>query len=118
MFKFRTKGNYKKTTRDLDKMKNVDVSSTLAKYGQIGVDRLAKATPVLTGETANAWDYKVVKTKKGYKLIFTNSHKSGEYKVVILIIHGHVTKSGTWIEGNDFVTPIADQLCEEIKSDI
>lgn len=118
MFKIHTSGSYKNTTRSLEKMKNMDVSPVLDKYGRIGVERLSKATPVNTGETADSWEYDVVKTNKGYKLIFSNTHRSGEYKVVILIIHGHITTRGTWIEGNDFVTPIANELCEEIKSEL
>ncbi len=118
MISFKTRGNYNKTKKHLNDLKNIDISSILDKYGRLGVRRFKDATPVRTGLTSESWDYHIEKTKHGQKLVFTNSNIQDECHVVILIRYGHVTSSGTWIEGNDFISPILNELCEEIKSEM
>lgn len=120
MFRFRTHGNYNKIKKELKIKKDIDTTYLLNKYGRIGVERLASATPVRTGLTRDSWKYTVTDTKKGQKLIFYNTNRGTdtETSVVILLIHGHVTREGGWIEGNDFVSPIIDDICEEIKTEL
>lgn len=115
-----SRGDYSKTIRSLNNLKNgQDVLSVLDKYGQIGVEYLSKATPVLTGLTADSWYYKISENQNDvYTLEFCNSNRSDGYLVVLFIRNGHVTKSGTWVEGNDFVTPILNDIAMQIQSEI
>lgn len=114
-----SKGNYRQTINYLkDAQKDADTPSVLDKYGQIGVERLSKATPVLTGKTADSWEYDIVKTNSGYKINFYNTNQNEGYHIVILLQYGHVTSEGTWVEGNDFVSPIIKQLCDEMTEEI
>ena len=119
MLRLTSRGDYSKTLQYLKHVDhNMDIPSTLDKYGQIGVDRLSKATPVESGETANSWGYYIEDTKNGYKLCFTNTHTKNDYHIVVLIRYGHVTVGGTWVEGNDFVTPVISDLCSELRDNI
>ena len=120
MIRFKTWGSYRGIKRQLKVMKDVDVTPILDKYGRIGVERLASATPVRTGQTRDSWRYRLESNRKGKKLVFYNTNKEADMTapVVILLIHGHISVEGTWIEGHDFVTEIIEELCNEIKAEI
>lgn len=118
MIRYSTTGNYRQIITDLTEMKNMDVVSLLDRYGRIGVRRLSRATPTNTGELADSWGYYIEPTQRGQKLVFYNTKENDGYKIAILVINGHVTKDGTWVEGNDFVSPIIDDICVEINSEI
>lgn len=119
MIRFDSRGDYKKTIHYLRHIEsNMDVTSVLDKYGQIGVERLSKATPVLTGKTAESWEYDIKESKNGYKINFYNTNQNNGYHIVILLQHGHVTSEGRWVEGNDFVSPVIKELCEEMTAEL
>lgn len=119
MIRFSSKGEYKDTINYLRHIEsNVDVASVLDKYGQIGVERLSKATPVRSGVTAESWRYSIERNNKGYKINFYNINQNDGYHVVVLLMHGHVTSEGRWVEPNDFVTPVINQLCAELQAEI
>lgn len=117
--KITSKGEYKSTLRSLKQLKNgQDALSVLDKYGQIGVEYLSRATPIRTGVTADSWYYQIKENQNGvYSLEFCNSNRSDGYLVAILIKNGHVTQSGTWVEGNDFISPIINEIAEAIQSE-
>lgn len=118
MFKLYSRGDYRQTINYLKHIDhNVDISSALDKYGQMGVERLSEATPVDSGETRDSWEYDIIQTKSGYKLNFYNTNEHDGYHIVVLIRYGHVTVDGRWIEGNDFVEPIITQLCDELQAE-
>lgn len=113
------KGEY---TSSIKKLKNAllnrDVKYIMDKYGRIGVERLSAATPVRTGLTASSWTYRVESLNDGtYKLSFNNTNRSEGIPVVVLLRYGHVTSTGGWVEGNDFVQPIIDQLALELQEE-
>lgn len=118
MFKYSMQGGYNHIISDLKDLKDMDVQSLLERYGKIGVKKLAANTPVQSGELADAWGYYIEPTNKGQKLVFYNTKTHNGYKVAILVINGHVTKDGGWVEGNDFVSPIINDMCDEIKSEL
>lgn len=120
MIRIKTWGSYKKIKKELRVMKDMDVTPILYKYGQIGVKKLADATPVRSGKTRDSWEFRISPSKRGKRLIFYNTNVDDDctVSVAILLIHGHVSVEGTWIEGHDFVTDIINELCIEIKSEI
>lgn len=120
MIRFKTWGSYRGIKRQLKVMKDIDVTPILDKYGRIGVERLKDATPVRTGLTRDSWNYRLDSSKKGKRLIFYNTNREDDMTapVVILLIHGHISVEGTWIEGHDFVSDIIEELCNEIKEEI
>ena len=119
------KGDFKKTFKFLRVMKEKRFLKNLDKYGQMGVDALAAATPKRTGLTAESWTYDI--TDNGEQLIIswnnTNVQK-GYYNVALMIQYGHGTGTGGWVEGIDYINPalkpvfdkIADAVWMEVKN--
>lgn len=121
---FEAKGSWKKTADFLHKMLRRDTMSIFHKYGKIGVVNLMQATPKDTGTTSLSWDYKIVKDKDNYRLVWTNSNFSEGIPVAILIQYGHGTRGGTFVEGIDYINPalksvfedMAEELWKEVKN--
>lgn len=105
----------------LNNKKNVIVN-TLNKYGKNGVESLTRATPVDTGKTASSWRYEIREKNGTFELVWLNSNRNDGVLIVALIKYGHATASGSWIEGEDFITPamrnILKQLVNEIKTEV
>lgn len=111
----KSSGDFKKTIKFLEFIRNRKIESILDEYGQRGVDVLSKATPVRTGETAGSWYYVKEVTSGRISLEWRNSKKGSDGKtpVVILIINGHGTRTGGYVPPNDFVTPIMEEIFNE-----
>lgn len=90
----------------------------LESFGREGLETLQEATPKRTGKTAKSWSYKVESRKGSYSLSFQNDNLFRGVPVVVLIVYGHATPSGRWIEGRDFVTPVVDPLFEKLQKQI
>ena len=119
------KGDFKKTFKFLRAMKEKRFLKNLDKYGQIGVDALAAATPKRTGLTAESWTYDI--TDNGEQLIISWNNtnvQNGYYNVALMIQYGHGTGTGGWVEGIDYINPalkpvfdkIADAVWMEVKN--
>jgi hypothetical protein len=63
------KGSFDKTERYLRQLKFERLLAVLDKYGSRGVEALAAATPVDSGETANSWYYTTEQRKGYYSII-------------------------------------------------
>lgn len=125
MLGFTSSGDFKNTERFLKKAMDGDIFEGLERYGQQGVDALAKATPVDTGKTAASWGYRVIrsKTRPGIEWYNTNV-KDGGVNVAILIQYGHGTGTGGYVQGRDYINPglrplfdqIADNVWKQVKN--
>lgn len=115
---FTHKGNFVKTEDYLKSLLKKDYLAILNKYGQMGVEALAAATPVDTGLAANSWNYEIVNENGSTSLIWTNNDIEGGINVVLLIDKGHATKSGSWVPGvhfiDDAISPIIAQIAREV----
>ena len=112
-------GDFKKTTQFLNFIsKGNYLKKTLERYGKMGVDALASATPVDTGLTASSWGFEIEVSGGSVSLIWTNDRENekGRYKVniVYLLVNGHGTGTGGWVEGRDFITPAIEPVMKEI----
>ena len=111
------KGDFKKTFKFLRAMKEKRFLKNLDKYGQMGVDALAAATPKRTGLTAESWTYDI--TDNGEQLIIswnnTNVQK-GYYNVALMIQYGHGTGTGGWVEGIDYINPALKPVFDKIAN--
>lgn len=105
-------GDFKKTVKFLEFIRNMRIDSILDEYGQKGVDALSKATPVRTGETASSWYYIKEISSGRISLEWRNSKmgNDGKTPVVILIMNGHGTRTGGYVPPNDFVTPLMEEI--------
>ena len=83
----------------------------------MGVERLSEATPVESGETRDSWEYDIKPTKRGYKINFYNTNQHEGYHIVVLLRYGHITVDGRWVDGNDFVEPVIQELCAELREE-
>ena len=99
-------GDFSKTENFLKKLTKNDIVSKLKKYGELGVQALANATPRDTGKTAESWTYRIVHTPRSIKLEWLNTNTTKEgIPIVIFIQYGHVTRSGGYVQGRDFINP-------------
>lgn len=115
MIVVKQKGDFKHFENFSKKALRRDYLEILDEYCQRGVEALKAATPTDTGETADAWGYEIESDKKQTKVYFTNSHENNGVNVVILLIHGHATRGGTYVQGVDFVTPALQPVFEDIS---
>ena len=70
----RQKGDFKKSLTFFTHLRKWSVRSILEKYGALGVQRLADATPKATGKTAASWSYEIKMDKSGATLCWKNSN--------------------------------------------
>lgn len=98
---------------------NLGVYSKLDYYGRKGVEALKLATPKDSGKTAAAWDYSIEKTRHGFTINWTNSNftETG-VPIVLMLQHGHATKGGGFVEGNDFINQALDPIFKEIQQEL
>ena len=110
-------GAFDKTIDFLSGIKQRKWMKILKNYGELGVIALSEATPKRTGKTAASWSYDIDINKEGARLIFSNSNLSkgnGGPPVVVLLVYGHGTAGGGYVQPNDFVTPTMEPIFDEI----
>lgn len=118
MIEITSKGDFSKTEAFLKRAAtNKDIGIILHHYGQQGVNALAAATPVRTGQTAASWYYEVIQKAGSASIIWHNSNVAAGQPIVLLLQYGHGTGTGGYVQGRDFimpaVIPIFDQITEE-----
>lgn len=116
------KGDFKKLHQWLSKIDKNHYRKILEKYGQIGVDALAEATPKLTGKTAASWEYRIEETRGRYSLIWTNTNDNKHVNIAYILQHGHGTRTGGYVKGRDYmnpaIQPVMDQIAEKIWEEV
>lgn len=123
LVKFSQKGDFNKLTKFLNTVSKGDyLKKNLERYGQMGVEALAAATPVDTGVTAASWSFQVEVGNGTVSLIWTNSSNNKSISIVYLLVNGHGTGTGGWVEGRDFISPailpVMDSLIEKIWKEV
>ncbi len=89
----------------------------------MGVDALARATPVATSLTRNSWEYRIIKDRKNPGIEWYNTNVVNGVSVAILIQYGHGTGTGGYVTGRDYINPamlpvfdmIADEIWKKVK---
>lgn len=116
---FRHRGSFKKTEKFLKKAEKLDYWKRLERFGQLGVEALANATPIDSGLTANSWEYEITKTEDDCAIYWKNTNvEDGWYVVAIGLQHGHATGTGGWVEGIDYINPAIRPIFEQIAEDV
>lgn len=117
MIRITSKGDFNRTFRFLNKMEKFSVEKTLKKYGQMGVDALASATPIDSGVTANSWGYEIVTSKEGATIHWTNTNQNRGVYIAVILQYGHGTGTGGYVQGRDYINPairpVFDKIAEE-----
>ncbi len=115
MIKVRHKGNFNKFERLSNKVLRRDYLNILSDYAARGVKALKEATPSDSGDTANAWDYEIESGNGRTTIWFTNSHENDGVNVAILLIYGHATRNGSYVQGIDFVSPALEPIFRDLS---
>lgn len=122
MIRFRHKGDFKHTESFFKKAKEQSYLNTLKKYGQVGVDALASATPKETGKTAAAWGYEIERTAGGHSIFWTNSNENKGVNIAVILQYGHGTGTGGYVKGRDYINPairpVFDQIADEAWKEV
>lgn len=119
MIKVVSKGDFKKTKKFLGFVEKRRQFSSLNRYGKMGVDALADATPVDSGKTAQSWEYEIVERDGSLSIIWTNSNTTDRgIPIVVLLQYGHATKDGYFIQGVDFINPALKPIFDDIAESI
>lgn len=116
------KGDFKKSIKFLNTVAekvgaNSPIQKILERYGQLGVDALAAATPVDTGKTAASWTYEIEMTSDGYTITWLNTNVNKHVNIALILQYGHGTRNGGYVAGRDYINPaiqpIFDQMANE-----
>ena len=113
---FKHKGDFSNLTRFLERAKEAVHIGDLDKYGRDGVEALASATPVDSGETANSWYYDITNSNGSAKITFNNSNIQNGVPIAIILQYGHGTGTGGWVEGRDYINPAIQPIFDEIAN--
>lgn len=114
MISFRHKGNFRKTTRYLERVKEAIHLGYLDKYGKEGVAALSAMTPVDSGLTASSWYYKIENRTGSVKIVFYNSNIQNGVPIAVILQYGHGTRNGGWVQGRDYINPAIQPIFDEI----
>ena len=123
---FSSKGDFSKTIKFLNKVKNVKINNILSKYGEIGVNALSQATPKDSGVTSRSWNYKIEVNNDNASIVWYNTNVVKGVNIAVILQYGHGTRNGGWVEGIDYINPamkpifdkIADQVWKEVTNNV
>ena len=116
------KGDFKKTVKFLNTVAekvgaNSPIQRILERYGNLGVEALAAATPVDTGKTAASWTYEIEMTDESYTITWLNTNVNKHVNIALILQQGHGTRNGGYVAGRDYINPaiqpIFDQMANE-----
>lgn len=124
MVTFVHKGQFQQTNKFFKAVLDIHDEMILHKYGRMGVDALAAATPKRTGQTAASWSYEVSSTAGGKEIVWSNSNVNKYFHIAIGLQFGHGTGWGGYVSGIDYINPaiqplfeaMADELWNEVTS--
>lgn len=113
---YTSSGSWDRTEAWLRALIDSDIFALLDTYGQIGADALAANTPKDTGITAASWEYEIREEGDGYSITWINRERAGD-NLILMLIYGHGTGTGGYVQGYDFVTPTMEPIFEAIAQD-
>lgn len=112
------KGDWKATTKFLENALNVFDKTIFDKYGKMGVDALAAATPKDTGKTAASWTYKIRKSNSSVTLEWWNDNIVDGVPIALILQYGHSTGWGYYVQGRDYINPALKPVFDEISEKV
>lgn len=114
---FRQRGDYQKTDRFLHGLIEHHYEAKLEKYGKLGVEALAAATPKDTGKTASSWTYEIVEEDGRLSVNWHNTNVERGIKIAVILQYGHATRNGGWVEGVDYINPAMRPIFERMANE-
>ena len=116
------KGDFNNIERFFNRVLKRDYLNILSDYAQKGVEALREHTPVDSGLLADSWNYEIESANGKTTIWFTNDDIENGENVAILLLYGHGTRNGGYVEGVDYVSPaltpvfqhLADTMWREV----
>lgn len=116
------RGDFQKTDRFLHNLIGAHYERRLHRYGRLGVEALAAATPKDSGETASKWTYEIVQENGRLAVYWRNENVQNGVNIAVILQYGHATRNGGWVEGTDYINPairpIFDKMAEEAWKEV
>lgn len=116
------KGDFRKTEKFFKAMLSRSYLKQLRKYGEQGVAALQNATPKDSGQTANAWKYRIEEDSDNIRIVWFNEHIVDGAPVAIMLQYGHATGNGGYVAGRDYINPairhIFDDISDNVKAEV
>ena len=110
--------NFNNTMSFLRRLLKRDYLKNLDKYGQLGVEKLAEATPKRSGKTASSWEYSIEVNNQRASISWSNSNINDGVNIAVILQYGHGTRGGTWVEGIDYINPAMRPMFEQIANEV
>ena len=111
-------GNFNKTERFFERIKEALKMGTFDKYGRMGVEALASATPKDTGKTSESWTYEVEHYGDAVSIVWANTNKNNGVNIAIILQYGHGLKNGGYVAGRDYINPALRPVFDDIANDM
>jgi hypothetical protein len=118
VFTFTQRGDWSRTTEYLQRVQRLRLASILNKYGQMGVDALANATPVESGLTASSWYFEVESGGGYHRIRWLNSAANDGVHIAIILQYGHGTGTGGYVAGRDYINPAIRPIFDRIEAEV
>ena len=118
MLKIRHKGNFSKTTKFLHHVLRFDYKTILNRYGKMGVEALAEATPRDTGRTAEAWKYDIEESSNGVSIVWSNENINDGVNIAVILQYGHGTNNGGYVVGRDYINPAIQPVFDKMANTV
>ena len=115
---FSNKGDFSKTIKFLNKVKNVKINDILSKYGKIGVNALSQATPKDSGVTSQSWNYRIEVNNNNASIVWYNTNVVKGVNIAVILQYGHGTRNGVWVEGRDYINPAMKPIFDKIANQV
>lgn len=117
MIEISSKGSSGATEKWLRSLVADDAFRSLERFGREGVNALRAATPKDSGDTASQWYYEIVRDGKSYSIVWGNSHIQDGQLIAVLLQHGHGTRNGGWVQGEDYINPALRPIFDQIAAE-
>ena len=117
MISFVQKGNFKRVNRFLIFASKLNIKTKLDKYGIIGVEALASATPKDSGKTADSWSYEIEGNGQSASIVWTNNNINNGVNIAVILHYGHGTGTGGYVEGRGYISPAIQPIFDKIAAD-
>ena len=114
LIKVRHKGSFNNIERFFNRVLKRDYLNILSDYAAQGVEALREYTPVNTGRLADSWGFEIESGNGITTIWFTNDDIENGQNVAILLIYGHGTRNGGYVEGVDFVSPALQPIFQDL----
>lgn len=113
------KGNFSKTDKFFERLKQFIKVGEMDKYGRMGVEALARDTPKDTGRTSECWEYRILNRPGAMTIVWENTNTTSEgTPIVVLIQYGHGLKGGGYVKARDFINPALAPVFDKIANEV